>query len=163
MTNDQLSLLFLPIPRDHANESYSLVNFDPEDFRQYIQRAIALREHLKSRIAAVKTPPAWSDLANFQPAVDLVEQGRNIEYDFISKAGTDKDIFSLKLTVLYGLKGVAAYAFHAAELDQHDDRIYASRHYSKRISVVVAEKTQAVSCRWQLNAAIAQTRRRSVN
>lgn len=94
MTNDQLSLLFLPIPRDRANESYSLVNFDPEDFRQYIQRALALREHLKSRIAAVKTPPAWSDLANFQPSVDLVEQGRNIEYDFISKAGTDKEKIS---------------------------------------------------------------------
>jgi hydroxylamine reductase len=104
------------------------VNFDPEDFRQYIQRAIALREHLKSRIANATTPPAWSDLANFQPAADLVQQGRNIEYDFISKAGTDKDIFSLKLTVLYGLKGIAAYAFHAAELDQHDDRVYAFCH-----------------------------------
>ena len=32
--------------------------------------------------------------------------------------------FSLKLTVLYGLKGVASYAFHAYELGQEDEAVY---------------------------------------
>jgi len=32
------------------------------------------------------------------------------------------------LTVLYGLKGVAAYAFHAAELNQADDNLYTFCH-----------------------------------
>jgi hydroxylamine reductase len=34
------------------------------------------------------------------------------------------DIFSLKLTVLYGIKGVASYAFHAQELGQEDEQVY---------------------------------------
>ncbi|WP_071518665.1 hydroxylamine reductase [Geitlerinema sp. PCC 9228] len=107
------------------------VNFDPEDFCNYIQKAIALREDLKNRIAATGSTPLWSDLANFQPASDqanLVQQGKDIEYEFIGQSGTNKDIFSLKLTVLYGLKGIAAYAFHAAELGQHDDSVYEFCH-----------------------------------
>jgi hydroxylamine reductase len=57
-----------------------------------------------------------------------VQQGKDIEYEFIGQSGTNKDIFSLKLTVLYGLKGIAAYAFHAAELGQHDDSVYEFCH-----------------------------------
>ncbi|MGL6283016.1 MAG: hydroxylamine reductase, partial [Microcoleaceae cyanobacterium] len=33
-------------------------------------------------------------------------------------------IFSLKLTVLYGLKGLASYTFHALELGQEDEAVY---------------------------------------
>ncbi|NER79778.1 MAG: hydroxylamine reductase, partial [Leptolyngbya sp. SIO1D8] len=34
------------------------------------------------------------------------------------------DIFSLKLTVLYGIKGVASYTFHAYEIGQEDESVY---------------------------------------
>jgi hydroxylamine reductase len=38
------------------------------------------------------------------------------------------DIFSLRLTILYGLKGIAAYAYHAAELGQSDETVYGFFH-----------------------------------
>jgi hydroxylamine reductase len=36
----------------------------------------------------------------------------------------DIDIFSLKLTAIYGVKGLASYTFHAQELGQEDDSVY---------------------------------------
>ncbi len=66
-------------------------------------------------------------MAQFQPASSreaLIQQGKDAEYAFISQGSQDVDIFSLKLTVLYGLKGIAAYAHHAAELGQESDRVY---------------------------------------
>lgn len=108
------------------------VNFDSNDFVNYIQRAVALRESLQSRIELISaTPVQWSSVAEFELAntlEELVQQGKDIEYEFISSSATNVDIFSLKLTVLYGLKGIAAYAYHAAELGKEDERVYAFCH-----------------------------------
>ncbi|USR89363.1 hydroxylamine reductase [Phormidium yuhuli AB48] len=100
------------------------VNFDGDRFAAYIQETVERREFLQRQFP--KTHP-WSDLAQFQPAGDrdrLIQQGKEAEYQFISQGSGDVDIFSLKLTVLYGLKGIAAYAHHAAELGQESDRVY---------------------------------------
>ncbi len=108
------------------------VNFDPECFVEYIRRAIALRENLKSQILLVSgTLEQWSVDANFEPANTLealAAQGREFEYQFIQRSSSNVDIFSLKLTVIYGLKGIAAYAFHAQELGEEDDLVYAFFH-----------------------------------
>lgn len=115
------------------------VNFDPDSFVKYIHRAIALREQLKAQIRFVVgacAPEGTQVLTtnpecSFQPAdtlEGLVQQGKDAEFDFISKVGKNVDIFSLQLTVLYGLKGIAAYAYHAQELGQEDDRVYAFCH-----------------------------------
>lgn len=103
------------------------VNFTTKTFANYSQRAIQLREDLKTQIQLKKSITFdESSLANFFPdfETDLVEQGKEVSYQFISQAGNDVDIFSLKLTVLYGLKGLAAYNFHAQELGEEDDRVY---------------------------------------
>ena len=102
------------------------VNFSTKSFTEYIHHAIALRESLKAQLQRIE----WSDLANFTPDFDddLVQQGKDIEYEFISKSASNVDIFSLKLTVTYGIKGLASYAFHAQELGQEDDRLYAFCH-----------------------------------
>jgi hydroxylamine reductase len=107
------------------------VNFDPERFVTYIQKAIALRDNLKAQIQRIGVPITFTALSSFQPAdtlESLVQQGRDIEFEFISQSATNVDIFSLKLTILYGLKGIAAYAYHAQELGQEDDRVYAFCH-----------------------------------
>lgn len=107
------------------------VNFSTKSFVEYTHRAIALRENLKLQVEeATDTPIEWSDLACFSPDFDddLVQQGKDIEYEFISKSASNLDIFSLRLTVTYGVKGMASYAFHAQELGQEDDRIYAFCH-----------------------------------
>ena len=103
------------------------VNFDQQRFSAYIQQAIAHREALKQQIAqALGTSQEWSAIACYQPDFEesLSSQGQEIALQFISQSQGDVDIFSLKLTVLYGIKGVASYAFHAQELGKTDDAVY---------------------------------------
>ncbi|NER00778.1 MAG: hydroxylamine reductase, partial [Cyanothece sp. SIO2G6] len=106
------------------------VNFSTSRFADYIQQAIALRESLKTQVESTES---WSAIATFIPNFDedLVEQGEAIALKFISQVGENAvDIFSLKLTVLYGLKGAASYAFHAYELGQEDEQVYGFIHRS---------------------------------
>ncbi len=103
------------------------VNFDRHRFTDYIRRAIAYREKLKTKIEqATGSKENWSAISCFEPDFEesLSTQGEDIALKFISQSGANVDIFSLKLTVLYGIKGVAAYAFHAQEMGQEDDRVY---------------------------------------
>ncbi|MEB3358415.1 MAG: hydroxylamine reductase [Synechococcales bacterium] len=103
------------------------VNFNPGRFTAYIRKAIALRESFKAQLQNTTGSSAWSDLTEFMPDFEesLVEQGEAIALKFISQVGKgDVDIFSLKLTVLYGLKGVASYTFHAYEVGQEDEQVY---------------------------------------
>jgi hydroxylamine reductase len=103
------------------------VNFDGKRFTDYIRRAIADRENLKAQIQAkLDSPQNWSALSCYEPDFNdsLAAQGQDLALQFISQSEANIDIFSLKLTVLYGIKGVASYAFHAGEMGQEDDRIY---------------------------------------
>ena len=107
------------------------VNFTTSDFMAFVNRAIAFRESLKLKIQALGNKVVESAINNFQPAINLqaqIQQGKDLEFQFISHSGKNVDIFSLKLTVLYGLKGLAAYAFHALELNQHDEGLYRFCH-----------------------------------
>ncbi|MGQ9872834.1 hydroxylamine reductase [Leptodesmis sp.] len=103
------------------------VNFDESRFTTYIRQAIAYREQLKTQIQQLTgVAQTWSAIACYEPDFtgSLAAQGQDLALQFISQSGMNVDIFSLKLTVLYGIKGVASYAFHAQELGQEDDRVY---------------------------------------
>jgi hydroxylamine reductase len=103
------------------------VNFDQKRFTEYIRQAIACREQLKAQIQqASGGTQDWPAIACYQPDFNdsLVAQGQDLSLQFISQSGADVDIFSLKLTVLYGTKGLASYAAHAQEMNQTDDQVY---------------------------------------
>lgn len=103
------------------------VNFNSSRFTDYIRSAIAHRNRLKTQLRGMKAYPSWPSIAEFEPDFEesLVEQGEAVALQFISQVGKDSvDTFSLKLTVLYGLKGVASYAFHAYEMGQEDESVY---------------------------------------
>jgi len=107
------------------------VNFHKQRFTEYIRRAIWHRENLKGKIQeATDNNIEWSGLSCFEPdySESLVAQGIEVALDAIARSGSNADIFSLKLTVLYGVKGLASYSFHAQELGQEDDRIYEFCH-----------------------------------
>ena len=76
------------------------------------------KEFDRSRDAARFTP-APSDKGDL---AGLVKQG---EAHTLTALDPDADIASLKQTVLYGIKGVAAYADHAALLGQYDASVAA--------------------------------------
>ncbi len=102
------------------------VDFDPERFVELIQRSVALREKIRAVVPAAEFK---HDSATFRPAADpagLVKQGEAVTGRAASSE--DADIRSLQEILLYGLKGVAAYADHAAILGRTDDAVYAFMH-----------------------------------
>jgi hydroxylamine reductase len=101
------------------------VDFDPERIRDYIEKAVELRESLKKE-ANIQTD---SPISNFKPAKsmeELIKQGeeREIEPTVFREEG--EDVGSLKLTILYALKGIAAYAYHAEKLGVRNEEVYKS-------------------------------------
>ena len=81
------------------------------------------RDALLKALSAKEPGTAFSEApVAFEPAAttaELAEQGR--AHDVNTEASADANIRSLQHTVLYGIKGVAAYAFHASELGYRDD------------------------------------------
>ncbi|MCB2189637.1 MAG: hydroxylamine reductase, partial [Deltaproteobacteria bacterium] len=98
------------------------VNFDPERFPEFIHQAVNYRDSLKAKVPGTSYPEG---VATFQPASDLpglVAQGE--EHGFLSEEGWDPDCKSLRDTVIFGLRGLAAYADHASILGQEDEAVF---------------------------------------
>jgi len=105
------------------------VNFDTETFEEMVNRSVELRKGLKAKVkGAGGNTEINEDAAQFIPAAsveEMVKQGEAVE---LTPHDINADIASLEQTVLYGLKGVAAYAYHARILGQKDDEVYAYMH-----------------------------------
>ncbi len=102
------------------------VNFDPERFTGIIQQTIAFREKLKEKVSAAggRTDFAAA-LAQFRPGAtveEMVKQGEGVGLK--SDPDVDPDILALQHTLLFGIKGVSAYADHAQILGKTDDKVY---------------------------------------
>lgn len=54
----------------------------------------------------------------------------------VGVCGKNEDIASLQDTLLFGVKGIAAYAFHASELGARDEEVDAFVYKADRKSVV---------------------------
>ena len=106
------------------------VNFDPDRFVQLIQHCVALRENLKEKVRAAKGKADFKEgPATFKPATSLeglIKQGEAVGVK--SDPSIDPDILSLQHILIFGIKGVAAYADHAQILGQKDDQVYAFIH-----------------------------------
>ena len=106
------------------------VDFDPERFEALIREGVEIREDLRDKVGGSGGRVDFDhSAASFTPAdtiEGLVAQGRKV--DLMGKGGEDPDVVSLKQIVLYGLKGVAAYADHAKILGQEDEGVYAFVH-----------------------------------
>ena len=106
------------------------VDFDSARFIDLIQQAAVIRDQLKSKVKAAGGNVAYSGgPAVFTPASsldELVKQGEPLGLH--SYPADNPDILSLKHTVLFGIKGVSAYADHAQILGQSDEMVYAFVH-----------------------------------
>jgi hydroxylamine reductase len=106
------------------------VDFDPSRFVGLIREAVKLREALKIKVKAAGGKTDFSAAAaTFSPADSLTgleEQGAAL--NFINTLDANPDLQSLKQITMYGLRGLAAYADHAAILGQEDESVYAFIH-----------------------------------
>ena len=97
-------------------------NFDVESISSRVTEGLKLRNELigKAEAAGIALP----ELA------ELSWNGSESEYESKSKTvgvlrESNEDVRSLKELVIYGLKGMAAYAEHASKLNFEDDDIFA--------------------------------------
>ncbi len=91
------------------------VDFDPDRIRRLIREAIALRDLL---------PPAGPDepeASTWIPADDAVIAAKAGE--IAADAAIDDDVHSLRSLLLAGLKGLAAYYYHAVSLGYTDESV----------------------------------------
>ena len=106
------------------------VDFDPGRFVTLITQAVEKRERLKQKIQTAGGDKIWPDgPASFVPdptQEGLVKQGEAVGLK--SYPADNADILSLKHMVLFGIKGVSAYADHAQTLGQEDEAVYAYIH-----------------------------------
>jgi hydroxylamine reductase len=106
------------------------VNFDPARFETLINRCVELRENLKQKVRAAGGKTDFAEgPATLKPASsldELVKQGEAVGLK--SDTSIDPDILALQHTVLFGIKGICAYADHAQILGQEDDNVYAFVH-----------------------------------
>jgi len=101
------------------------VDFDPARFVELIRKSVQIREALKEKVEAAGTSPEFGEAASFVPAEDqdgMVAQGEKVGVK--SDPDLDTDIRSLRELLIYGIKGVAAYADHAQILGQQDEAVY---------------------------------------
>jgi hydroxylamine reductase len=99
------------------------VDFDPDRFVALIKQGVQYRDQLRAKIDAAQLPVGP---ATFIPAADkagMVSQGETV--GVMNDEGLNADIRSLRELLIYGVKGLAAYADHARLLGQEDDKVYA--------------------------------------
>jgi hydroxylamine reductase len=106
------------------------VDFDPSRFVEWINETVAKREMLKEKVQAAGGSTDFpGGPATFLPAADqqeMVAQGEKVGIK--ADPTVDPDVLSLRELMIYGVKGLAAYADHAAILGQEDDKVYAYVH-----------------------------------
>jgi hydroxylamine reductase len=111
------------------------VNFDPRRMETLLRKASAMRDKAKSAYEqacrqAGKTPEEPLGPAQWQPADDLdglVAQGAQVSI-VGRRHRLGEDLAGLGELLLYGLKGMAAYADHAQILGRQDEGVYAFFH-----------------------------------
>lgn len=98
-------------------------NFDDERFFAQIEKGLKMRDELKNKLTqSGKSLEQLSDAATWSPS------SREDYFAKAEKAGVlateNEDVRSLRELLIYGLKGIAAYADHAFVLGQKDPEIF---------------------------------------
>jgi len=111
------------------------VNFDPERLVELIHQAVGIRNAARdlyesASVAAGVVPVELGGAAAWKPAATLdglLAQGKQVllPVRFLTES---KEIANLQELVLYGIKGVAAYAAHALALGAGDPVSFAKIH-----------------------------------
>ncbi|MGN9164793.1 hydroxylamine reductase [Tissierellaceae bacterium HCP3S3_D8] len=99
-------------------------NFDKDRFFKKIKEALKLRDELK--VTLIEKGVDLGELSD--AATFTVNSNNDIEYKASSEkvgvlATENEDIRSLRELIIYGLKGMAAYAEHASNLGYEDEEI----------------------------------------
>jgi hydroxylamine reductase len=116
------------------------VNFNPSRFSQLIQEAAQIRQGLRQELLAYGSCELIQHPAlDLQPAATLTEQLQQAKLAKVVSDQVDADVNGLRVLILYGLKGVAAYAYHALMLQQQSDTVHTK--LAELLSYLLSEPT----------------------
>jgi hydroxylamine reductase len=114
------------------------VDFDPKRLMEWIAEGnrmrLAITESYKaaaSKAGKAADEGSWPAPAKYSPKDDVdgvLQDAANIPGIGLLSLSANEDIRSLQQLLIYGLKGMAAYADHACVLGKEDDSIYAFTH-----------------------------------
>ena len=123
--------------------SITNANFDGEEIIEAIKEGVNLRKFLKSELEkeGIALEPKYENdfltTYEYNENDDLVELAKKV-----GVLRTENiDVRSLREMVLYGLKGMAAYGFHAYNLGSTDNDIY--KFYEKALLATVDDSLSA--------------------
>jgi hydroxylamine reductase len=94
-------------------------NFDPTAFETEIKKMLTLRKLLRAKVSV----EALHDAATFEVSSKeaMLEKAATVGV----LATQNEDVRSLREMITYGLKGLAAYAHHALNIDKENQDLYA--------------------------------------
>jgi hydroxylamine reductase len=102
------------------------VNFDPDSIINYIKKTADLREQLRKKIQSaggrVDVSGGPADLILEKTKEGLIAQRKLVGIK--SDPTIDPDLKALHWLIIYGIKGVAAYAYHAYTLGKKDHAVF---------------------------------------
>jgi hydroxylamine reductase len=98
------------------------VDFAEDAVAACIKQAVQYRDKLLKKMPQTANLPDAATFVLRGTVAEMIEQGRM--YGLLDNMETNKDIQSMKNTLLFGIKGIAAYADHAAILGQEDVSVY---------------------------------------
>ncbi len=103
------------------------VNFDPDGITRYLNWAAEAREALKQKVKAAGGSTDLGPAANLRlekTRDGMVAQGKRFGIQADAETTANADLHGLHWLVTYGIKGVAAYAYHAYRLGKKDDKVF---------------------------------------
>lgn len=111
-------------------------NFDDEYFRTSIGAALRVRDEMRDRVKSAKGTLVEQSCADRKSRTcSDAALWTAAPQDYATKAATvgvlataDEDIRSLRELIIYGLKGMAAYAHHASVLGKNDPSVLEFMH-----------------------------------
>ncbi len=99
------------------------VNFDPESMAEYIRKAAQYQEQIRERLFGIKGKVDTAFNLQLENTTEgLISQGKH--YGINANPSINPDLHSLQWLLTYGLKGVAAYAYHAYLLGKKDSKVF---------------------------------------
>jgi len=99
------------------------VNFYPEAITNYIRKTAQYQDELRASLRAKKgTVETAFNLPLEKTIAGLIEQGKH--FGINSDPKMDPDLHSLQWLLTYGVKGVAAYTYHAYLLGEQDKAVF---------------------------------------
>jgi hydroxylamine reductase len=101
------------------------VSFDPARFFAFSREAQAIKDALQAQVDAARLENIPAAALYTVPVSDESIQAAAYRVNIRPNATADPDLQSLQDTLLYGLKGMAAYAHHAWVLGYQNDEVNA--------------------------------------